>query len=441
MFNKILFKTKKIPLSFHLRCVSSEPKFAGMVKILKTKYLLPFLMIIICSSTEMRGGGFQINMLGMKATSMSGVATGFRPNSTSVFHNPGAMSFLEYSQISVGAAFSIPSTSYLSPYTSNTDMEDQFYTPLHIYAVGKLNEKSAIGLSINTPFHMRSKWSDDWTGKYITKETNLNAVYIQPTYSYLVSEKIGIGGGPVVAIGRAFHTHDIPVAASAGNDIEMELDGKSVGFGFNIGIFMQASDEFTMGLNYRSSVKMNVKSGDAHFSNVPSTLVDTYPEPTEFATEYTLPSVLTAGASLNLSRELIIGLDVNYTFWNVFDSLSYEFNNHEDLNYGSGKFYKNAVAVRIGAQYQLNDKIDLRAGVAFDQTPVKDDCLSPENPDNDRLMFSLGGSMKFGEHVSVDLAYMLQNMKEREALNVETNFGGSYKSIVNIFGITLNYQF
>ena len=56
-------------------------------------------------------------------------------------------------------------------------------------------------------------------------------------------------------------------------------------------------------------------------------------------------------------------------------------------------------------------------------------------------MFSLGGTIKFGDHVSIDLAYMLQNIKEREAINIETNFGGNYKSLLNIFGITLNYQF
>jgi long-subunit fatty acid transport protein len=56
-------------------------------------------------------------------------------------------------------------------------------------------------------------------------------------------------------------------------------------------------------------------------------------------------------------------------------------------------------------------------------------------------MFSLGGSINFGEHFSADLAYMLQNVKERESMNEQYNFEGTYKSLVNIFGITLNYQF
>lgn len=411
-----------------------------MPKIITTNKILLLLTLVLTGSQLTLAGGFQINMLAMKPMSMAGVATGFGRDASCVFYNPGAMSFLEYNQLSFGAAFSVPSSSYLSPYTGNSEMEDQFFTPVHFYGVGKINEKMAIGLSVNTPFRMRSKWDDDWTGRYIVKETNINAVYVQPTFSYAISEKLGAGIGPIVAFGRTFQTKDIPVASGAG-DIALELDGRSTGFGFNIGIFFKPTDEFTAGLNYRSSVKMNVNDGDATFSNVPSSLVSTYPSSTAFSTSYTLPSVVTGGVALNVTRELVICMDLNYTFWNSFDSLSFEFDDHSDLNYGSGKFYKNAFAIRIGAQYSINDHIDVRGGVALDKSPVQDDYISPESPDNDRFMFSLGGSKKFGEHFSVDLAYMLQNIKEREAVNVETNFGGNFKSLVNIFGITMNYQF
>ncbi len=376
----------------------------------------------------------------MKATSMSGVATGVGKDASSAFHNPGAMSFQEYTQLSFGAAFSMPSTSYLSPFTSNSNMDNKLYTPFHFYAVGKLNEKSAIGLSINTPFHQRSKWDDDWAGRYITKENNIKAVYIQPSFGYALSDVVGIGGGPNVAFGSMYISRDLPIASQSG-DIGLELDGKSVGFGFSIGLFFNFSDEFTAGINYRSPVKMKVKDGDASFSNVPQSLADDYPSSVSFESEFKLPSVIVAGAAVDVTRELMICMDISYTFWNVFDSLSYKFKDHENLDYGTGAFYKNSFAVRLGGQYEISDIINLRAGVAFDKSPVEDGYVSPENPDADRFMFSLGGSVKFGEHIGVDLAYMLQNIKERESINVENNFGGNYKSLVNIFGVTLNYTF
>jgi long-chain fatty acid transport protein len=395
--------------------------------------------VLLVFNTSVFAGGFQINMLGMKATSMAGVATGVGKDASMVFHNPGAMTFQEYHQISAGANFALPSTSYLSPYTSNFDMENKLYTPVHLYALGILNEKMAVGVSVNTPYHQRSKWEDQWAGRYITKENEIKAVYVQPTFGYRLSDTWGVGAGVSVAFGHMLVRKDYPLTSPTG-DIAMELDGNSVGFGFNIGLFYQPSDEFSAGINYRSSVKMNV-SGDAAFSNVPVSMTSLYPASTSFETDYTLPSVIIAGASAMITRELMICMDINYTFWNVFDSIAYKFKDYKNLNYGTGYYYNNSFAIRLGAQYEISDLIDVRAGVAFDKSPVEDEYVSPENPDADRFMFSLGGSLHFGENIDVDLAYMLQNIKERETNNVENAFGGNYKSLVNIFGITLNYRF
>lgn len=94
-----------------------------------------------------------------------------------------------------------------------------------------------------------------------------------------------------------------------------------------------------------------------------------------------------------------------------------------------------------GAQYEIGERAAVRGGVAFDSSPVQDAYVSPQNPDNDRFMFSLGGTFNFNDNFSVDAAYMLQNVKERESMNEQYNLEGTYKSLVNIFGVTLNYQF
>ncbi len=410
-----------------------------MIKHTNYRYIYNVVILFLLAG-QAYGGGFQINMLSMKATSMGGAFTGFGLDASTTFYNPGAMTFMEYSQLSLGASFIMTSTSYLSPYTGNSDMKDGFRTPLHFYGNVKLNEKLAAGISVNTPFNLNTKWEDNWTGRYISRESQIKALYVQPSISYQISEKFGIGGGPVIAFGKTYLTKALPYNSVLG-ETGLELDGNSTGFGVNIGLFYKPNEDFSLGLDYRSSVKMNVKNGDVTFSNVPASLVSDFPESAEFETEYTLPSVISAGAAYKLTRELTICLDVNFTTWKSFDTLTFKFENNSDLDFGSGKFYENAFAFRAGAQYVLSEKVDVRGGVAFDSSPVTDEHFSPENPDNDRFMFSLGGSLKFGEHASIDLAYMLQNIKERQATNEQHNFEGNYKSLINIFGITLNYQF
>jgi long-chain fatty acid transport protein len=401
---------------------------------------LRFLVIGMLVTFQSQAGGFQINMLSMKATSMGGAFTGFASDASAVFFNPGAMTFREYSQLSLGASFISAKTSYLSPYAGNSNMKNGLKVPLHLYGIGIINENLAVGISVNTPFHLHSEWDDSWTGRYIVQETNLKSLNVQPSVSYKFSETLGVGGGPVIGFGTT-QLRKCATYASSQGDIQMDLDGHSTGIGFNLGLFFQPNEDLGLGIDYRSSMKMKVKDGDAEFSNVPSSLVSDFPASASFSTEYTLPSVISAGASYKLTRELVLCLDFNYTTWKSFDYVPYTFKNYSQLDFGSRKNYENSFAIRLGGQYEISKRIDARAGVAFDNSPVPDASVSPENPDNDRFMFSVGGTLRFGEHVSVDVAYMLQNIKEREVNNEQYNFAGNYKSLINIFGCTLNYQF
>lgn len=404
-----------------------------------SSYIIALVLGIFLTGHTL-GGGFQLNMLSMKATSMGGAFTGFASDASAAFYNPGAMTFREYSQLALGVSVIAPSTSYLSPYTGNTNMKKGIQVPVHLYGIAKLNETMSVGISVNTPYNLHTSWDDNWSGRYVARETQLKALYVQPSIGYQVSEKFGIGGGPIIAFGKTYLTKAVPVSSVAG-ETGMELDGHSTGFGLNIGLFLKANDDFSIGLDYRSAIKMKVKDGDASFSNVPASLVSIYPESAKFETTYTLPSVISAGASYNLSQDLTLCLDINFTTWKSFDTLEFKFKNNSQLNFGSGKFYKNAFAFRVGAQYKVSDRVDVRGGVAYDLSPVPDEYVSPENPDNDRFIFSLGGSLKFTENASIDAAYMLQNIKEHEVMNEQYNFGGNYKSLINIFGVTLNYQF
>ena len=83
-------------------------------------------------------------------------------------------------------------------------------------------------------------------------------------------------------------------------------------------------------------------------------------------------------------------MDFNFTGWSVYDSLKFEFTDNTTLNYSEAKKYKSVIAIRLGAEYKYSRKLDLRAGIAYDQSPVKDGYLSPELPDaNQRLLTPL----------------------------------------------------
>ena len=61
------------------------------------------------------------------------------------------------------------------------------------------------------------------------------------------------------------------------------------------------------------------------------------------------------------------------------------------------------IASAVGADYQYNEDLLLRAGVAFDQSPVSQEHLSISIPDTDRFWFSFGGNYAIDQNSNVDL--------------------------------------
>ena len=57
--------------------------------------------------------------------------------------------------------------------------------------------------------------------------------------------------------------------------------------------------------------------------------------------------------------------------------------------------FKDTWRFSAGANYQYNEKIVLRAGVAYDQSPVNDIDRTPRLPDSDRTWLTIGGRYKY----------------------------------------------
>lgn len=387
-------------------------------------------------------GGFQINSQGQKSFSMAGTFTGIGSDASSAFFNPGAMSFLKSSSITAGGFMLMPRTSYLSPLNGNVNMDDQSFISPHLYANFLINKELSVGVSLNSPFGLGTKWKDDWEGKYLAQETNIHSYFIQPAVSYALSESFSVGAGFIYAIGKADLTK--AVFDNGGSIGTTKLEGDDNSFGYNIGLFFKFEDKARIGINYRSSVKFEIENGDATFSNIPSSLSTTFPASTTFSTTINLPSVLSLGVSYNFTENFLLGLDVNLTSWSVYDSLVFRFpEEYTQLNANShyGRNSKDVIAIRMGAELKMNDQFTFRAGAAYDQTPVKEGYVTPELPDANKMIFTLGATYNFSDNFSADLTLAMESSIERKDTNIENGFSGTYKSVANIFGLGFNYKF
>ena len=68
--------------------------------------------------------------------------------------------------------------------------------------------------------------------------------------------------------------------------------------------------------------------------------------------------------------------------------------------------WRNTYKVGLGASYQYSEPLQLRGGIAFDQSPVRSaDERLVTLPDANRLWFSLGAKYDFNRQHSIDVAY------------------------------------
>ena len=408
------------------------------------KIIIP-LLVNVLFTFQMFAGGFQVNLQGQKQTGMGHAGIGLALDNAALVFNPGALIFVDsLGSFSAGASFIIPRTVFLDPnstYVAQTI--NHTGTPLSVYANFKIKKKSPLtfGFGLYNPFGSRVQWEDDWKGQFLLREISLKTFFYQPTLSYKITEKLGIGVGYIFANGDFSLRKGVPIQDSLGNYGEATLAGKATGKGFNAGVYYKHDDIFSLGVNYRSAVKVKVENGTADFSSAQT--VSQYFQDSTFNTQLNLPFMASIGLGYHLNNKVKIAIDINYVGWKSYDSLNIDFAKNSDklADVASPRLYKNTFIFRTGLQYQISEIFCIRAGAYYDQSPVKDGYLTPETPDSDKIGVSTGFSIAFKKWLYIDASLLYAEGLKRTDTNLETQFEATYKTKAVIPGINVGIKF
>lgn len=387
--------------------------------------------------------GYQVNLQGQKQQAMASAGAAFAQDAAILFYNPGGATFLEKSELIVGATPTFGRGKFLDANTNATaETTSPTSFPFAVYGVFGLKkvERLKLGLAIYTPFGSTIEWEDGWTGRFALTRLELRSIFFQPTLSYKISDKIGIGAGFIYSNGKVNLQKDIPVLGSDGNYGHAELNGAASGFGFNAGVYYKPTDKISFGLSYRSQVNMKVDNGEATFT-VPSGLAGNFPSG-KFSSQLPLPQVLTIGSAYKINEKLDLALDINFVGWKAYDTLSfdYEKNTASLIDTKSARNYRNTYALRLGGQYKITSQFTARLGVSYGITPVKDGFVTPETPDANRVSYTVGLGYKIGDQFAIDASFLFTEL-DRTDTNLETNLSGRFRTNVCAPGISFSYKF
>jgi len=415
-------------------------------------------LAVTLASTQLFASGFALN-----EQSISGMGTGFAGRSSSaddastVFGNPAGMSRLKRQQVTGGfaaidASTDINDASGTHSGTNKGDMVPLTGVPMGYY-VKPIDDQWAFGLGVYAPFGLITDYENGFQGGNFGSKSEVKVVTFQPTVSYAFNDKVSIGFGPTInrISGSLESTLTTPLSP---NDGDVKIKGDDIGYGYNIGLLVQATDTTRVGLTYHSKVKykleghteVNPGAGTPAFllnnGRYDASLSITTPESVDFSVTQEINDAWKVYAGSTWTRwsrlkEITVNNDGVTAAGGALapaflGSITEEQNWHDTWAYA------------IGTSYQLNKQWVLRTGLSFDQAPTNNQDRSPRIPTGDRTIFSLGAGWSPTDDLTIDVAYSY--LKE-EKVNVSgsnalgQSYNAEYKNSANGFGVGATYRF
>ncbi len=411
-----------------------------------------FILFAGTISPILFAGGFQLNMQGNKATALGGSFCSLAWDASSVFYNPGGIARLNGHQFTAGGFLIVPKVSLQTSSYDNINQTSKNATPIHLYYSGNIKPNLWIGFGLNNQFGSSSSFDPNWQGRYIVQNIGLRTFMYQPTVAYKIHEKIAIGAGFTFTTGNFEYGKAIPVGNNQIDYGKANLQGSGRGYSFNAGIHaLPWETEISggkistgLGVSYRHKIKLDLTSAKATFTDIPSSLQNTFPGEQSFDASLTLPAVLTGGVHVKYVKNdwaFTLTFDWQRNFWSSYDTLKFDFENPETPDAETPKNWKDVNTLRWGLDVTFKEKYSARFGIYRDQTPIPDGYVSPELPDNTHTGFTGGIGIAINENVSMDASFLYSYFERPNASLDNEGFQASYRRRVLVFGLGVNVKF
>jgi long-chain fatty acid transport protein len=289
------------------------------------------------------------------------------------------------------------------------------------YAAYRLNEDLVLGVAINAPFGLGVEAEDeDWGGEYHGRKGKIFTFNVNPSVAYDIMPTLSVGIGLQVQYGQIKFKGNpglLPDHPSAGFEVD------DIGVGATAGLLWKPVAGTAIGLGYRSPIKHDLDgdfgvAGDALHVPVPRVGIVLVPfEEFNLEGEVTLPEIVTLSLRQAINPVTRLMATVEWTHWDRLGTVN--FNAASDggapgvapvasgdlvsafeFNWHDGWFFA------LGGEYDYNDKITLRGGIAYEISPIRN---ATERfaliTDSDRFWLSGGASYKYSDATTFDFSY------------------------------------
>jgi long-chain fatty acid transport protein len=405
--------------------------------------LLIFLILVpLLAATSLAGGPIH----GSKAGGMGAAFVAVADDPSAILHNPAGLAAQKGTNVYSGGTALFGPSQYAAPFGKSESTEFQVFFPPHFYVSSDLRtENVVLGLGIYSPFGIGGrKWSESGLARYVSTESTISTVAVNPTVAWNVRPWLSVGFG--VYYLHAFNTAkrmlNQSVFGAGDAESSLELDGGGVGY--DLGILLFPGEKVSFGLAYRSQVKVDL-NGTASLDSIAFPIQPIFGGScfqTRVDSSLVFPQALGLGMAYRPSPSWTLALDFEWVGWSSFDRMDLDLA-HEIPGAGISDTaidfdYHDVLNVKLGVEFKATDSVAVRAGYAYVPAQVPERTLNPGNPDSNQHNFSIGLGYLWQSWV-LDAFYLAEVYETRHVKNAILM--GTYDSFVNMVGVSVGRHF
>jgi long-chain fatty acid transport protein len=267
------------------------------------------------------------------------------------------------------------------------------------YNVYGLTDEITLGLSLTAPLGLVTD-ANTWAGAVNGNKSDIFTLNASPTVAWEPVEGLTFAAG-----GQIQYMSVLINSVTPGGLEVFDADADDFGFGFTLGALWEPTDDLDIGIGFRSSIKHNLK-GNGDLISPPTIYLDR-----RVSARFNSPEIVTLGVKYQATDQVKLMAGVEWANWSRFDSLNVQLS-EIGATLVTPEKWKDSWFFSAGAEYALDDMWTLRAGAAYEKSPVPDATRTPRLPDNDRIWVSAGVGLKVNDWLTANLSYSHVFMKD-----------------------------
>ena len=440
-----------------------------------------------------QASGYHFGTQSVTAQGTANAAAAEAADAATIFYNPAGLAKLDGSEITAAANIVAPHIEYhdaeasfvrggrVQGKTEGKITKDVVLAP-HLYGAYRVNPDLTLGLGVYVPFASSTEYQEDSVLRHNINKLGLTTIAVEPVVAYKVSENHAFGAGLIAQYSSAELRKYADWNASGRlgphnglSDGHAEVKGKDWGFGYQLGWLWDINPRTRVGVNYRSKVNHNLKGtadwqADGRAVTTPhpafggksayNALIGTafgYKPHEKAGVKIVTPESLSLHGMYRATDKTNLFADLTWTRHSRFNRAELVFENTKSVANGRSDRtvimpnWRNTYKTSLGASYQYSEPLQLRAGIAFDQSPVRGaDSRLNTLPDGNRIWYSFGAKYAYKKRHVFDAAYSHIHINDtvyRAAASTGNDVdskgasSASFKNYANILGVQYTYKF